>query len=109
MAKENIGFVGVGMMGHGMAKNLLAAGYPVTVIAHANRAPVENLVGKGAREAATLAEARRGALSIVHNPCAPEPPRWEGPTSVAPPLSAGVPAVGAGSFTSCLDWPTSNP
>jgi 3-hydroxyisobutyrate dehydrogenase-like beta-hydroxyacid dehydrogenase len=28
VAKERIGFVGVGLMGHGMARNLLAAGFP---------------------------------------------------------------------------------
>ena len=37
---EKIGFIGVGLMGHGMAKNILRAGYPVTVIAHKNRVPV---------------------------------------------------------------------
>lgn len=51
-----VGFAGVGLMGHGMAKNLMAAGHPLTVIAHRNRAPVDDLVGKGATEAGTLAE-----------------------------------------------------
>ncbi len=41
MKTETVGFVGVGLMGHGMAKSLLAAGYPVTVIAHTNRKPVD--------------------------------------------------------------------
>lgn len=50
-----IGFVGVGVMGHGMASRLLAAGYALTAIAHRNRAPVEDLVAKGAKEAADLA------------------------------------------------------
>ena len=44
MAKK-IGFVGVGMMGHGMAKNLLKKGYEVTVMAHKNRKPIEDLRG----------------------------------------------------------------
>ena len=48
---EKIGFIGVGLMGHGMAKNILRAGYPVTVIAHKNRVPVENLLSLGAQEA----------------------------------------------------------
>jgi len=99
MAKENIGFVGVGMMGHGMAKNLLAAGYPVTVIAHANRAPVENLVGKGAREAATLAELA-GASSIVHI-CAPGSPEVEAI------VDALAPAMAPGSVV--VDCSTSDP
>ena len=46
---ETIGFIGVGLMGHGIAKNLLAAGYPVYVLAHRNRAPVEDLLSKGAK------------------------------------------------------------
>jgi 3-hydroxyisobutyrate dehydrogenase-like beta-hydroxyacid dehydrogenase len=52
MAKK-IGFVGVGMMGHGMAKNLLKKGYEVTVMAHKNRKPIEDLVAQGAKEATT--------------------------------------------------------
>lgn len=50
-----VGFIGVGLMGHGMARNLLAKGFPLTVMAHRNRAPVEDLVAAGAAEAATPA------------------------------------------------------
>jgi 3-hydroxyisobutyrate dehydrogenase-like beta-hydroxyacid dehydrogenase len=46
-----IGFIGAGMMGEGMAANLLKAGHDVWIIAHRNRAPVEALLAKGAREA----------------------------------------------------------
>lgn len=52
----HVGLIGAGMMGHGMAANLLGHGHQVSVIAHRNRAPVEDLVAKGAREAASLAE-----------------------------------------------------
>jgi len=52
MAKK-IGFVGVGLMGHGMARNLLKHGFGVTVMAHKNRKPVEDLLGLGAKEAKT--------------------------------------------------------
>ena len=52
--QETIGFVGVGLMGHGIAVNLLAGGYPLTVIGHRNRAPVDDLTGRGAKEAASL-------------------------------------------------------
>jgi 3-hydroxyisobutyrate dehydrogenase-like beta-hydroxyacid dehydrogenase len=72
---ETIGFVGVGLMGHGMAKNLLKAGHKVTVIAHRNRAPVEDLVAQGASEAETLPELG-AACSIVHI-CAPGSPDVE--------------------------------
>jgi 3-hydroxyisobutyrate dehydrogenase-like beta-hydroxyacid dehydrogenase len=49
MAKK-IGFVGVGLMGHGMAQNLLKHGYEVTVMAHKNRKPIVDLVSQGAKE-----------------------------------------------------------
>ena len=50
---KKIGFVGVGMMGHGMAKNLLAKGFEVTLMAHKNRQPIEDLLRQGAKEAKT--------------------------------------------------------
>lgn len=88
MAQEAMGFVGVGLMGHGMARNLLAAGYPVTVIAHSNRAPVDDLVGRGAKEAATLEELAK-ASTIVHI-CAPGSPEVEAIVGgLAPALAPG--------------------
>jgi 3-hydroxyisobutyrate dehydrogenase-like beta-hydroxyacid dehydrogenase len=89
VSEERIGFVGVGLMGHGMAKNLLAAGYPLTVIAHRNRAPVEDLLGSGASEAGSLAELAQ-ASSIVHI-CAPGSPQVEAiVTALLPGLKAGA-------------------
>ena len=56
-AKPRIGYIGVGLMGHGAAKNILErGGYPLTVMGHRKRAPVEDLVGRGAGEAGTPAE-----------------------------------------------------
>ena len=46
--QPKIGFIGVGMMGHGMASNLVAKGFPTTVLGHRNRKPVDDLVAKGA-------------------------------------------------------------
>jgi 3-hydroxyisobutyrate dehydrogenase-like beta-hydroxyacid dehydrogenase len=48
---RRVGFVGVGGMGAGMVDNLLAPGFPVTVLAHRNRAPVEAAMARGAQEA----------------------------------------------------------
>lgn len=62
--KHRIGFIGVGLMGHGMAKNLLEKGWTVTVLGHRNRAPVEDLVRRGASEAADVA-ALVGASDLV--------------------------------------------
>ncbi|MEO8752302.1 MAG: NAD(P)-dependent oxidoreductase [Casimicrobiaceae bacterium] len=59
MTKQRIGYIGVGLMGHGAAKNILANGYPLTIMGHRNRAPVDDLVALGAQEAATPAAVAR--------------------------------------------------
>ena len=51
--KERVGFVGVGLMGHGMAKNLVEKGWPVAVLAHRKREAIEDLKKRGASEAAS--------------------------------------------------------
>jgi 3-hydroxyisobutyrate dehydrogenase-like beta-hydroxyacid dehydrogenase len=51
----HVGLIGAGMMGHGMAVNLLRHGHALSVIAHRNREPVDDLVRRGAREAGSLA------------------------------------------------------
>ncbi|HEV8501304.1 MAG TPA: NAD(P)-dependent oxidoreductase [Casimicrobiaceae bacterium] len=61
MDKPRIGFIGVGLMGHGIARNLVAKGYPLTLRAHRNRAPVDDLVARGAQEAKTSADVARAA------------------------------------------------
>ena len=43
--KPVVGFVGVGLMGWGMAKNAVEKGYPLRVIAHRKREAVDDLVG----------------------------------------------------------------
>lgn len=63
--KPVIGFIGVGPMGHGMAANILKGGYALHVKGNRNRAPVEDLVSKGAVEAAS-AKAMAKACDIVH-------------------------------------------
>jgi 3-hydroxyisobutyrate dehydrogenase-like beta-hydroxyacid dehydrogenase len=51
MAK--IGFVGAsGLMGHGMARNLLAKGHALGLVVHRRREPVADLLAAGAHEAA---------------------------------------------------------
>ena len=72
---EKVGFIGVGLMGHGMAKNILRAGYPLNVIAHKNRAPVENLVSLGAHEASSLKELAKSVTLVFI--CAPGSPQVE--------------------------------
>jgi 3-hydroxyisobutyrate dehydrogenase-like beta-hydroxyacid dehydrogenase len=53
MSKPTIGFIGVGLMGHGMAKNIVEKGFPLRILGHRNREPVEDLIGRGAVEAAS--------------------------------------------------------
>ena len=59
--KDRIGFIGVGLMGHGMAKNLLEKGFPLTIMGNRNRQPVEALVAKGAKEVKTPADVARAS------------------------------------------------
>ena len=70
-----IGFIGVGLMGHGMARNLLDKGFPLTVMAHRNRAPLADLLAGGAAEAATPAAV--AALSDVVVLCVTGSPEVE--------------------------------
>jgi len=48
-----IGFIGLGLMGSAMVERLQSLGYPLTVIAHRNRANIDAAVGRGAAEAKT--------------------------------------------------------
>ena len=56
MSNPRIGFVGIGMMGHGMAKNLLAKGFPLTLKIHRDRSKAADLVAAGAKEAHSNAD-----------------------------------------------------
>ncbi|HEY0857774.1 MAG TPA: NAD(P)-dependent oxidoreductase [Albitalea sp.] len=48
-----IGLIGIGMMGHGIAKNLLAKGFALTLKANRNRSTLGDLLNAGAKEAAS--------------------------------------------------------
>ena len=56
MKQERIGFIGLGLMGKEMAGHLVRNGYPLTVMAHRNRAPLEALCAEGAIEVGSAAE-----------------------------------------------------
>lgn len=64
MTQPRIGFIGIGMMGHGMAKNLLAKGYPLTFKVNKNRDNLADLLAAGAQEASSNA-ACAAAADIV--------------------------------------------
>ena len=65
MANPVIGFIGVGLMGVGMAKNIVTKGYPLVIMGHRNREPVERLKALGATEAKTPRELA-SQCDIVH-------------------------------------------
>lgn len=65
MTKPTIGFIGVGYMGHGMAKNIVEAGYPLVTMAHRKRDAVDDLIQRGATEATTPKEIAEAA-DIIH-------------------------------------------
>ncbi|WP_404343747.1 NAD(P)-dependent oxidoreductase [Vreelandella venusta] len=61
MKQERIGFIGLGLMGKEMARHILRCGYPLTVLAHRNRSPLEALCQEGATEVSTPAEMARNS------------------------------------------------
>ena len=55
-SSDRIGFVGASsMMGHGMSKSILKAGFPLTLSVFRRREPVADLLASGAVEAPTFA------------------------------------------------------
>lgn len=60
-----IGFIGLGFMGHGMARNIREAGYDLWVRGRRNRAPVESLLAMGAKEAESPRQ-MAGTCDIIH-------------------------------------------
>lgn len=63
--KPVVGFVGVGLMGWGMAKNAVEKGFPLRVIAHRKREAVDDLVARGGVEVASLAEMAAECDAVV--------------------------------------------
>ena len=96
---ETVGFIGLGLMGHGMAKNIVEKGYNLTVIAHRKRAAIDDLVGRGAREVVSLEEMARGCSVIFL--C------LTGSPEVAAAVAALKPGLAKGSVV--VDCSTSDP
>jgi 2-hydroxy-3-oxopropionate reductase len=61
---ETVGFIGLGLMGKPMAKNLLSRGFPLVVHSR-SPAPVDELVAAGAVRADSPAEVARRAARII--------------------------------------------
>jgi 2-hydroxy-3-oxopropionate reductase len=61
---EKVGFIGLGLMGRPMAKNLLKAGF--AVVAHSrSQGPVDDVVSAGAERASSPAEVAKKATRII--------------------------------------------
>jgi 2-hydroxy-3-oxopropionate reductase len=69
---ERIGFIGLGVMGRPMARNLLARGFDLVVHSR-SRGPVDEIVAAGAKSAVTPADvARQSAIVITMVPDSPD-------------------------------------
>ena len=62
---QSIGFIGLGLMGHGMAKNLLKKGHALSFLVHRNRANLADLLDLKAREVKTPAELARDSDVVI--------------------------------------------
>ena len=64
MTTETIGFIGLGVMGRPMARNLLKRGFPLVVHSR-SRGPVDEIVSAGARAARSPADVAAQATRII--------------------------------------------
>jgi 3-hydroxyisobutyrate dehydrogenase-like beta-hydroxyacid dehydrogenase len=51
--KQRIGMIGIGLMGHGIARNIVRQGYPLTVVEHPGNQPLDELLAGGAQTVGT--------------------------------------------------------
>jgi 3-hydroxyisobutyrate dehydrogenase-like beta-hydroxyacid dehydrogenase len=92
MAK--VGFIGLGRMGHGMAGRYLDAGFDVAVW-NRSKAKAETVIARGARWAASPADAADGADAVVTMVADDEASRavWLGENGAAAKIKAGSLAI----------------
>ncbi|MBV6274000.1 NAD(P)-dependent oxidoreductase [Alcaligenaceae bacterium CGII-47] len=62
---DKIGIIGVGLMGHGIAANILRHGYPLVLLDHPGNQPVNDLIEQGATQVDTPALIARHADIII--------------------------------------------
>lgn len=63
-SSEQIGFVGIGYMGHGIAKNIVDKGYPLSFLGRSKREAADDLVSRGATEVKTAQEVAAGSTIV---------------------------------------------
>ncbi len=54
--RHKVGLIGVGLMGHGIARNILKHGHRLTVMAHRGNRPIDGLVASGVHVRETAAD-----------------------------------------------------
>lgn len=98
MPTDRIGFIGLGFMGHGMARNLVTKDYTLTVTPHRSRKAIEDLVNLGAVEVSTHADVARNSDIVFI--CVSASPQVEaivnGPTGIKAGAKKGLVIVDCG-------------
>lgn len=61
---KNIGFIGIGVMGKAMVRNLMKAGYELTVYTR-TKASAEDIIGEGARWCDTIAQCVENQEAVI--------------------------------------------
>ena len=97
---ETIGFIGLGVMGKPMAKNLIKAGHPL-VVYNRSRPAVDELAAAGAKPASSPAEVAKAATVVIT--MVPDTPDVElvltGPNGVLTALQSGAVVVDMSSIS----------
>ena len=62
---QRIGFIGLGLMGHGMAGNLARKGFPLAVKVNRDRSRLTDILAAGAKECATNAEVAQASDVVI--------------------------------------------
>jgi 3-hydroxyisobutyrate dehydrogenase-like beta-hydroxyacid dehydrogenase len=65
VSRPRVGFIGLGLMGHGMAKNLALKGFPLTFRVHRDRSRLADIVSAGGREVSTPAQVARESDVVI--------------------------------------------
>ena len=63
--KPTVGLIGVGLMGHGIARNILKRGYQLTILEHPGNRPLDELLSLGVATRKTPAEVARESDVVI--------------------------------------------
>ncbi|WP_208648281.1 NAD(P)-dependent oxidoreductase [Cupriavidus plantarum] len=62
---KTVGMIGIGMMGHGIASNIVRHGYPLVVLEHPGNQPLDTLLAAGASKTATIPDLAARADIVI--------------------------------------------